>query len=202
MVSHPHTEVTDCDRRHQRRADLHVARQEHALVEPLSAQPGCHLVIALARVARSACRHHVVYRVSPASGDCQDTVALQWAGRRAAVGATVPRDLERRPFFVGEIVEDQIHPALPPAGSSRPATSTARHQKSLWARTASGRALAPTSRRRVGPPTLAETARRRRTPGPAVSARRLRGPRPPASAAATAHPGRPGTYPRRPAPPG
>jgi hypothetical protein len=55
------------DRAAEAAADLHVARQEGALVEPLSAHPGGDLVVALARVARSACRHHIVDRVPPAA---------------------------------------------------------------------------------------------------------------------------------------
>ena len=43
--------------------------------------------------------------------------------------------LECCPLLAGEVVDDEIQPALALAGSPRPAASIARHLKSVWAGT-------------------------------------------------------------------
>ena len=179
------------------RTDLGIPHQEVALVESLSAQPASDLVVALARVARSTSGHNVVHRVSTSARDRHDTVALQRAVGRAAVGATVPGGLECFPFFASEVVENAIHAALTPAGSRYPATSIGRHFASV--NVANVRKLS--SNARVSADRPARSRHRgtnaRRTPGPAVRALHRRGPRGPAAEARAAHRDRPGTHRRR-----
>jgi hypothetical protein len=69
--------------------------------------------------------------VPAAARDRQHAVALHRAVGRAAVGAAVPRRLERRPLLVGEVVRDARHPALAPAGVRRCARSAGRHGASI-----------------------------------------------------------------------
>ncbi len=91
--------------------DLKVAKQEGALVEPLSPQPARDFVVALAGVAGATGRHDVVQRVTPATRQRQHAVALQRLFGHAAVGAATP-SLEPGPLLVAEIVLDAIHRRL------------------------------------------------------------------------------------------
>ena len=111
----------------ERGADLEMAQQERPLVEPPSTQPAGDLVVALAGVARTARRHHVVERVAAPTGDRQHAVALQWTVGRAAVRAPTPRRLQRHPLLGGEVVLDTLHPAAPTSSSTFPATPADSH---------------------------------------------------------------------------
>ena len=52
---------------HERRADLKMAQEKGALIEPLSPQPTGDLVVPLAGVAGATGRHDVVQGVAPAT---------------------------------------------------------------------------------------------------------------------------------------
>jgi hypothetical protein len=72
------------------RSHLKVAHQEGSLVEPLPSEPAGHFRVALTGVARTARRHDIVERVSPATGDREDAVALQRFVGGAAVRTPSP----------------------------------------------------------------------------------------------------------------
>ena len=107
--------------------DLKVAQQERPLVESPAAQPAGDLVVALAGVARSASRHHIVEGVAAPAGDRQHTVALQTTLGRPAVRAPTPGCLERHPLLRREIVLDPLHPATPASSGTFPATPADSH---------------------------------------------------------------------------
>ena len=111
----------------ERATDLKMAEQEHPLVESPSAQPAGDLVVALAGVARSAGRHHVVERVAAPAGDREHTVALQATVGRVAVRTATPCVLERHPLFGSEIVLDTLHPAPPPSSGTFPTSPADSH---------------------------------------------------------------------------
>src|SRR5205823_9566615 len=73
------------------RLDLNVAQQKGPLVQALAAEPAGDFAVALAGVAGTAGRGDVGQRVSPAPGQRQHTVPLQWGAGRTAVGAATPR---------------------------------------------------------------------------------------------------------------
>jgi len=103
------------------RSHLQVAHQEGSLVEPPSSEPAGDFRVALTGVARTACRHDVVERVSPAAGDREDAVALQRFVGGAAVRASSPSSSKRSPLgcpaFLGLRVLRSVMPR--PAGSDR-----------------------------------------------------------------------------------
>ena len=90
----------------KRGTDLELAQEERSLVESASTQPSSDFVAALARVAGTAGRHHVVERVPAATGDRQHAVALHRHVGHPAVGATAPGPLEHDPLGGGEVVLD------------------------------------------------------------------------------------------------
>src|SRR4051812_14799193 len=105
-----------------------MAQQEAALIELLPTEPGGHLVVALAGVARATSRYDVVERVAPASGDRQHAVALERVVGPSAVRAAAPRRLDRRPLRVAEVVLDAIHPTFALARGLGCARSLDRHR--------------------------------------------------------------------------
>ena len=109
------------------RTYLGVTQEERALVEPFAPQPGGHLVVALAGVARATCRNHVPERVATAAGDGQDAVALKRPLGGAAVRAPSPGMLQGSPLSVREVVDDLRHAALAPPRSPSPAATTDGH---------------------------------------------------------------------------
>ena len=111
-------------------ADLDVPKQKGALVESLPAQPARYFVVALTRIARAACRHDIVERVSTAARERQNTVSLHRRRRLAAVGAAAPRRLQCCPLIVGEVVVGAIHASLALLRCSCPARPVPGHRSS------------------------------------------------------------------------
>jgi hypothetical protein len=127
--------VNPCVARHVRASgvnreigtDLGVTKQERALIELFSPEPGGDLVVALAGVARPTSRHHVPKRVTTAAGDRQNAVALKRPLGGPAVRAPLPCVLQSSPLRDGQVVSDPRHPALAPPCSPSAAAATHGH---------------------------------------------------------------------------
>ena len=115
-------------------ADLDVSKEEGALVEAFPAQPTRDFVVALARIARAACRYDVGKGVPTATRHRQHAVALQRRGRLAAVRTAAPCLLQGRPLIGGEIVLDALHAPLASRRCPRPARPTRGHEPRVGAR--------------------------------------------------------------------
>src|SRR6478609_1950835 len=112
-------------------ADLDLASEEGTLIEPLAPQPSGDLGVALARVARPACRDHVVERVAPPAGDGQDAVALERGTGHSAIRTSAPGSLQRLPLRVGQVVVDQTHATSAASRGHGAATPAHRHVASV-----------------------------------------------------------------------
>lgn len=115
----------------EHRSHFEVATQERSLVESPTTQPAGHLVIGLAGIARSACRHDVVEGVTAPTGYRQNTIALQGGVCGTAIRAATPRLLKDDPLVVTEVVFDAIHAALAFAGGPSAPGSTDGHMATI-----------------------------------------------------------------------
>ena len=121
------------------RSDLEVVQQKGSLIEPLPPKPAGDFVVALARVAGATNGYDVFERVSTASRNGEDAVALQWLFGLAAVGAACPCGLECGPLHIGQVVSHSIQPAFAAAGGPGLATPTYSHRSSVRLRGAGDR---------------------------------------------------------------
>ena len=112
-------------------ADFEVAEQEGSFVESLPAEPVRDFFVALAGVAGATGGNDVVEGVAPATGDRQDTVALQRSVGRTAVRAPGPRVLQRSPLAVGEVVNHALQSTLAAQVRAGLATPSHSHPRRL-----------------------------------------------------------------------